>query len=157
MKLDNLTEGNILKYLVLYFFIGLAVVTTLVVLAIKSPKQLMDEMVRKGVEELLVVEEDPKDVMRVVFNGTGTPLTAQFASQSVAIAINDNIYVFDVGPRSNANLVNNMTLEPEFIRGVFITHTHSDHVGDLYQLNLASWQEEEKGRCKSMGQKQFKT
>ena len=52
MKLDNLTEGNILKYLVL-FFIGLAVVTTLVVLA-----------------------------------------------------INDNIYVFDVGPRSNANLVN---------------------------------------------------
>ena len=108
MKLDNLTEGNILKYLVL-FFIGLAVVTTLVVLAIKSPKQLMDEMVRRGVEELLVVEEDPKDVMRVVFNGTGTPLTAQFASQSVAIAINDNIYVFDSGPRSNANLVNNMT------------------------------------------------
>ncbi|GIS42903.1 MAG: hypothetical protein Ct9H90mP15_09430 [Candidatus Neomarinimicrobiota bacterium] len=49
--------------------------------------------------------------MRVVFNGTGTPLTAQFASQSVAIAINDNIYVFDVGPRSNANLVNNMTLD----------------------------------------------
>ena len=119
MKLDNLTEGNILKYLVL-FFIGLAIVTTLVVLAIKSPKQLMDEMVRRGVEELLVVEEDPKDVMRVVFNGTGTPLTAQFASQSVAIAINDNIYVFDVGPRSNANLVNNMTLEPGFIRGVLL-------------------------------------
>ena len=54
MKLDNLTEGKILKYLVL-FFIGLAILTTLVVLAIKSPKQLMDEMVRRGVEELLVV------------------------------------------------------------------------------------------------------
>ena len=135
MKLDNLTEGKILKYLVL-FFIGLAILTTLIVLAIKSPKQLMDEMVRRGVEELLVVEEDPKDVMRVVFNGTGTPLTAQFASQSVAIAINDNIYVFDSGPRSNANLVNNMTLEPAFIRGVFITHTHSDHVGAVSYTHL---------------------
>ena len=150
MKLDNLTEGKILKYLVL-FFIGLAILTTLVVLAIKSPKQLMDEMVRRGVEELLVVEEDPKDVMRVVFNGTGTPLTAQFASQSVAIAINDNIYVFDSGPRSNANLVNNMTLEPGFIRGVFITHTHSDHVGDLYQLNLASWVRGRKGPLQVYG------
>ena len=33
----------------------------------------------------------------------------------------------------------NMTLEPAFVKAVFISHTHSDHVGDLGQLNLASW------------------
>ena len=114
MKLEHLTEGKILKYLAM-FFMGLVLVTVLVVFVIKSPKQVMDELVRRGVEELLVVEEDPKDVMRVIFNGTGTPLAAQFASQSTVIAINDNIYVFDVGPRSNANLVMNMTLEPAFV------------------------------------------
>ena len=138
MKLEHLTEGKILKYLAM-FFMGLVLVTVLVVFVIKSPKQVMDELVRRGVEELLVGEEDPKDVMRVIFNGTGTPLAAQFASQSTVIAINDNIYVFDVGPRSNANLVMNMTLEPAFVKAVFISHTHSDHVGDLGQLNLASW------------------
>ena len=107
MKLEHLTEGKILKYLVI-FFTGLMLLTVIVVFVIKSPKQVMDELVRRGVEELLVVEEDPKDVMRVIFNGTGTPLAAQFASQSTVIAINDNIYVFDVGPRSNANLVMNI-------------------------------------------------
>ena len=73
MKLEHLTEGKILKYLVI-FFTGLMLLTVIVVFVIKSPKQVMDELVRRGVEELLVVEEDPKDVMRVIFNGTGTCL-----------------------------------------------------------------------------------
>ena len=71
--------------------------------------------------------------------GTGTPLTAQFAQQSTVLAINDNVYVFDIGPRSNANFILNMSLEPSFVKAVFISHTHSDHIGDLGQLNLASW------------------
>ncbi|GIS42904.1 MAG: hypothetical protein Ct9H90mP15_09440 [Candidatus Neomarinimicrobiota bacterium] len=34
---------------------------------------------------------------------------------------------------------------------MFITHTHSDHVGDLYQLNLASWVRGRKGPLQVYG------
>lgn len=138
MRLEDLTEGKILKYLVI-FFVGLMLLTVMVVFAIKSPQEIKDIIMKKQAASLLVVDKDSKDVLRVIFNGTGTPLTAQFAQQSTVLAINDNIYVFDIGPRSNANFILNMSLEPSFVRAVFISHTHSDHIGDLYQLNLASW------------------
>jgi len=138
MKLEHLTEGKILKYLVI-FFTGLMLLTVIVVFVIKSPQEIKDTILEKQAASLLVVDKDPKDVLRVIFNGTGTPLTAHFAQQSTVLAINDNVYVFDIGPRSNANFILNMSLEPAFVKAVFISHTHSDHIGDLGQLNLASW------------------
>ena len=53
--------------------------------------------------------------------------------------LNNKNYVFDAGSRSTANFISEGSLEAANIEAVFITHTHSDHIGSLGELILASW------------------
>jgi ribonuclease Z len=60
------------------------------------------------------------------------------AKACVAVQAGDAIYVVDTGPESTENLM--IWRAPmNQIRAVFLTHLHSDHIGDLGELNLQSW------------------
>jgi len=146
MALQNLTEGKVLKYLAL-FFISLMLLTAIVVLIFKSPESIKEKLYDRAVEPLLVIPANEPDVLRIVYTGVSTPVTPHIAQQSVVISINNSNYVFDSGSRSTANFISQGTLEAAFIEAVFITHTHSDHIGSLGELVLASWG---RGRTSSM-------
>jgi len=138
MKLEELTEGKILKYLGL-FFTGLIFLTITIVLVFNSPGNFRNQVFERAVGSLLVIPPNQPDVLRVVYTGVSTPLTPQIAQQSVVISINNRNYVFDAGSRSTANFISQGTLEVASIEAVFLTHTHSDHIGSLGELVLASW------------------
>ena len=146
MSFNSISEGKILKYLALFFTV-LMLVTAAIVLTIKSPGSIKEQLYDRAVEPLLVIPPNQPDVLRIVYTGVSTPVTPHIAQQSVVISINNKNYVFDSGSRSTANFITQGTLEAAFIEAIFITHTHSDHIGSLGELVLASWG---RGRTSSM-------
>jgi ribonuclease Z len=79
------------------------------------------------------------DALRVMMCGTsGPPPSPHRAKACVAVIAGGKFYVVDVGPESAENLVLS-GLPLADIGGVLITHFHSDHIGDLGELNLQTW------------------
>ena len=81
----------------------------------------------------------PIDGLRVVFCGTSGPLPAPGrAKPCVAVQAGDDLYLVDVGPEATENLMLwRMPLAKAKV--VFLTHMHSDHIGDVGEFNLQSW------------------
>ena len=81
----------------------------------------------------------PADGIRVMFCGTSGPLpVVGRAKPCTAIQVAGSIYIVDSGPESTENLM--LWRQPmATLKAVFITHLHSDHIGDLGELNLQSW------------------
>ncbi len=81
----------------------------------------------------------PIDGLRVIFCGTSGPLPAVGrAKPCVAVQAGDKLYIVDAGPESTENLML-WRLPVANIKAVFLTHMHSDHIGDVGELNLQSW------------------
>jgi ribonuclease Z len=79
------------------------------------------------------------DALRVIVCGSGSPQpTPKAAKSCIAVIAGGKMYVVDVGPGSSSNLAI-WRLPTERIAGVFLTHFHSDHMGDLGELNMQSW------------------
>ena len=119
--------------------VALAVLGLAVVLNF-APAQ--DFVFRRGVAHLLdrsqkgLMEEN---ALRAIVCGSGTPQPSPKAAKAcIAVIAGGKIYVVDSGTRSSGNLVS-WRLPIEKIGGVFLTHFHSDHIGDLGELNMQSW------------------
>ena len=79
------------------------------------------------------------DALRVAICGSSAPLpSAQRAKACVAVFAGGKFYVVDTGPESTENLVL-WGVPLSAIGGVLLTHFHSDHIGDLGELNLQTW------------------
>jgi ribonuclease Z len=79
------------------------------------------------------------DALRVAICGSSAPLpSAPRAKTCVAIFAGGKFYIVDVGPESVENLVL-WGVPLSSIGGVLLTHFHSDHIGDLGELNLQTW------------------
>ena len=81
----------------------------------------------------------PADSLKVTICGSSGPLPVRDrAKPCVAIEAGGNLYLVDVGPESVENL---MLLRAPLAqaKAVFITHLHSDHIGDLGEFNMQSW------------------
>lgn len=77
--------------------------------------------------------------VHLYFLGTGGWIAPAFrACTSIALKVDENIYLFDVGEGSFKNFQKSM-LSPLNIKAVFITHIHGDHILSLptYVANLA--------------------
>jgi len=77
--------------------------------------------------------------LSVLLCGTNAPLPdVHRAGACTLIAAGDDLYVVDAGMGSARNLV--MWRVPlAHVKGVFLTHFHSDHIGDLGELRLQTW------------------
>ena len=81
----------------------------------------------------------PSDSLKVTFCGTGGPLPIRNrAKPCTAIQAGGHLYLVDIGPESNKNLML-WRMPTATIAAVFITHLHSDHIGDLGEFNMQSW------------------
>ncbi len=79
------------------------------------------------------------DAMRVALCGTSAPLPSpKRAKACVAVMADGKIWIVDTGPESTKNLMQ-WGLPLDRTAGVLLTHFHSDHIGDLGELNLQTW------------------
>jgi ribonuclease Z len=79
------------------------------------------------------------DALRVAIAGSSAPLpSAKRAKASVVVFAGGKFWVVDSGPESVENLVL-WGIPLSQVGGVLLTHFHSDHIGDLGELQLQTW------------------
>lgn len=79
------------------------------------------------------------DALRVAIAGSSAPLPSRArAKASVVVFAGGKFWVVDAGPESVENLVL-WGVPLSKIGGVLLTHYHSDHIGDLGELQLQTW------------------
>ena len=79
------------------------------------------------------------DGMKITMCGTSSPLPAPGRAQAcVAVETPDDVYIVDAGSGSAATAqLSGIRLDK--MRGILLTHYHSDHISDIGDFNLNSW------------------
>lgn len=120
---------------------GVLVLALLVLLALSVPA-VQDAAMRAVIERRVtrdLGDQLTEDALHVLVCGSGSPLPAPDRAQAcVAVFAGGRGYVFDIGTGSAENLAT-WRAPTERIERVFLTHFHSDHFGDLGELNLQGW------------------
>jgi ribonuclease Z len=79
------------------------------------------------------------DGLKVFFCGTGSPLpSAKRAQTCTAVFAGDWFFLVDAGSGSFESIPA-AGVPASRLAGIFLTHLHSDHIGDLSEANLQSW------------------
>ena len=95
---------------------------------------LVERRLQHGNKALL---ED--DAMKVLLCGSSAPFADPHRAQScVAVIAGGKYYLVDTGPGSSRNL-QLWQLRGRQLEAVFLTHFHSDHIGDLGEVNTNAW------------------
>jgi len=77
--------------------------------------------------------------LHIFLLGSGGPINnVKRVPSSIAVIADGEFILFDVGPGTyrNADL---MRLPVHQLSAIFLTHFHSDHIGDLGEANMMSW------------------
>ena len=79
------------------------------------------------------------DGLKITLCGTSSPLPAPGRAQAcVAVETPDLLYIVDAGSGSAATAqLSGIPLDK--MRGILLTHYHSDHISDIGDFNLNSW------------------
>ena len=115
------------------FLIGLSL--------INLPK-VQDKLLDIGLERIAFNVQpflDNEDTLKVVVCGSRAPLPAPGRAETcLLIEAGDDIYIFDMG-NGSANNIQQYQVQWPNVKGIFITHMHSDHMADLPDAHLFSW------------------
>lgn len=77
--------------------------------------------------------------LKVFICGSASPLLdLRRAKACIAVLTDSEFFLFDTGAGSNGRLTAG-GLPLQRLSGVFLTHYHSDHISDLYNINLTAW------------------
>lgn len=97
---------------------------------------------RKMAAHMVATQPEPlakPDELSVLLCGTNAPLPDPHrAGACTVIAAGDNLYVVDAGLSSVANLLT-WRVPLGQVKGVLLTHFHSDHIAELGELRLQTW------------------
>ena len=103
---------------------------------------VQDAVLRRAIKDNFAAQRNDllaPDAMRVLLCGTGNPLAnRERADACTAIFAGGNFYLVDVGPGAWKNL-SLWHIPPSRIAAIMITHFHSDHIGDLGEVNMQTW------------------
>ncbi len=79
------------------------------------------------------------DALKVTFCGTSGPLPIHDRAKAcVAVQAGGALYLVDAGPEATKNLMT-WRMPVADAKAVFLTHLHSDHIGEVGEFNLQSW------------------
>lgn len=94
------------------------------------------------IAEALAIQRDDlvaEDALRVAICGSGSPMPDPDRDPACNLVMaGGRIFVVDAGPGSWSNAAA-WRLPMGAVEAVFLTHFHSDHIGDLGEVNLQSW------------------
>lgn len=83
--------------------------------------------------------EERRDALRVFICGSSSPLLdLNRAKACIAVVTDNEFFIFDTGAGSGGRLAAGR-LPTARLSGVVFTHFHSDHISDVYNINLTSW------------------
>lgn len=98
---------------------------------------LLDRLVAVALRD--TPSSPPEGGLRVFMCGTSSPLPAPNRAQAcVAVMADDRLYIIDAGAGS-AVIASLGGLPFENLRGLLLTHFHSDHIAAVGDFNLMSW------------------
>ncbi|MBY9003179.1 MAG: MBL fold metallo-hydrolase [Candidatus Lokiarchaeota archaeon] len=87
------------------------------------------------------------DKMHLFLFGSGGPFNNnKRVASCIGVIVAGEFILIDVGPGSYRN-VDVMRLPVSYLSAIFLTHFHSDHIGDLGEANIMSWAN---GRTKAL-------
>lgn len=121
--------------------VGVAVLVTTTGAALLTPSVQQSIFDRAALQMTARTNLAPMvdDALRVAVAGSSAPLpSAPRAKASVVVFAGGRFWVVDTGPESVENLVL-WGIPLSKIGGVLLTHFHSDHIGDLGELQLQTW------------------
>jgi ribonuclease Z len=79
------------------------------------------------------------DALRVVLCGTSSPLPLRRSAKACTLVIaGGRLFLVDIGPEASENLALWRIPTPR-VGAVFLTHFHSDHIGELGEFNVQGW------------------
>ena len=117
------------------------------VLALASGAALLTPAVQQAVFDRAAMQLSARtndapladDALRVAVAGSSAPLPSRSrAKASVVVFAGGKFWVVDSGPESVENLML-WGIPMSKVGGVLLTHFHSDHIGDLGELQLQTW------------------
>ena len=76
--------------------------------------------------------------LRVYVCGSASPLGMGQAQACIAVITPEHFYLIDSGAGSTDN-INRLGLPMGRLQGLLLTHFHSDHIAEIYEVNLNSW------------------
>lgn len=76
--------------------------------------------------------------LRVYVCGSASPLGMGQAQACIAVVTPEHFYLIDSGAGSTDN-INLLGLPTDRLQGLLLTHFHSDHIAEIYEVNLGSW------------------
>ena len=76
--------------------------------------------------------------LRVYVCGSASPLGMGQAQACIAVITPEHFYLIDSGAGSTDN-INRLGLPTDRLQGLLLTHFHSDHIAEIYEVNLGSW------------------
>jgi ribonuclease Z len=122
--------------------VGVAALLALAMWILIRTRAVQDAVLRDAIDRTMAATRNDllaPDALRVVLCGTGNPLPDRGrADACTAVFAGGNFYLVDTGPGAWKNLALWHIPAPR-LAAVLITHYHSDHIGDLGEINLQTW------------------
>ncbi|MBY0422900.1 MAG: MBL fold metallo-hydrolase [Parvularculaceae bacterium] len=120
---------------------GLILLATIAFVAVGFPS-VQDRLFQRAVDRAMAPKHADLfdgDGLKVFFCGTGSPLPSKKRAQTcTAVFAGNTFFLVDAGTGS-WETIQGAGLPGGKLGGIFLTHFHSDHIGDLSEANLNSW------------------
>lgn len=118
-----------------------AIALAIAVLAYSQRANIASRLMAKGLESRMGADAvaELEDGLHLALCGAGGPLPAPNASgPCVAVVAGKQLFMVDAGTDGPRNL-GRMRYQPGSVKGVFLTHFHSDHIDGLGEISTIRW------------------
>jgi len=119
----------------------LAILAAVTVIAYSQRATIAGRLMEKGIESRLGADivAELEDGLHLALCGAGGPMPAPNASgPCVAVVAGKQLFMVDAGTDGARNLAR-MGYQPGTVKGVFLTHFHSDHIDGLGEISTLRW------------------
>ncbi|TDG13369.1 MBL fold metallo-hydrolase [Seongchinamella unica] len=121
--------------------IALALLAAVAAIAYSQRATIATRLMAKGLESRMGADivAELEDGLHLALCGAGGPMPAPNASgPCVAVVAGKQLFMVDAGTDGPRNLAR-MGYQPGTVRGVFLTHFHSDHIDGLGEISTLRW------------------